>query len=105
MNEIKRRRHHNKAYRRRAVELLLTGRTLTELSTELGVSTGALNNWKKEYLIEMSENPPDAAGLTAVELVQKYQQLVKEHEKLKRQQEILKKALGILSETLPTNMP
>ena len=46
-----------------------------------------------------------SAGLTPVELVQKYQQLVKEHEKLKRQQEILKKALGILSETLPTNMP
>jgi hypothetical protein len=43
--------------------------------------------------------------MTAMELAQKYRQLLKDHEKLQRQQEILKKALGILSETLPANMP
>lgn len=104
MKEIKRRKHHSKEYKRKAVELLLTGRTEEELSADLGVSRAALGRWKEDYLLEMS-SPPDVKDLSVVELAQKYEQLVKEHEKLKRQQEILKKALGILSETLPTNMP
>ena len=105
MKEIKRRRHHSRGYRRKAVELLLTGKTISELAADLGVSRAALHKWKSEYLIEMAQEPADAQKLSQVELVQKYQQLVKEHEKLKRQQEILKKALGIFSETLPTGMP
>jgi transposase-like protein len=105
MKEIKRRKHHSKEYRRKAVELLLTGKTEEELAADLGVSRGALGRWKEEYLLEVSERPQDVEELSAMELAEKYKQLVKEHEKLKRQQEILKKALGILSETLPTNMP
>ena len=105
MKEIKRRRHHSREYRRKAVELLLTGKPLHELAGDLGVSKSSLIGWKNRYLVDMAEEPADVKGLAPVELAQKYQELLKEHEKLKRQQEILKKALGILSETPPANMP
>ena len=105
MKEIKRRRHHSREYRRKAVELLLTGKPLNELAADLGVGKSTLINWKDQYLVEMAQEPTDVKGLAPVELAQKYKELLKEHEKLKRQQEILKKALGILSETPPANMP
>lgn len=105
MKEIKRRRHHSREYRRQAVELLLTGKPLSELAGDLGVGKSTLIGWKDRYLVEMAQEPADVKGLAPVELAQKYKELLKEHEKLKRQQEILKKALGILSETPPANMP
>ena len=105
MKEIKRRRHHSREYRRKAVELLLTGRTIGELATDLGVSRSALTKWKEDYLLEMAQEPGDMQQWSPMELNQNYQQLLKAHEKLKRQQEILKKALGIFYETLPTDMP
>jgi len=105
MKEIKRRRHHSREYRRKAVELLLTGKPLNELAADLGVGKSTLINWKDQYLVEMAQEPADVKGLGPVELAQKYKELLKEHEKLKRQQEILKKALGIFCETPPTSMP
>jgi transposase len=105
MREMKRRRHHSREYRKKAVELLLAGKTLEELAMDLGVAKSTLIRWKEDYLVDLAQHPKELDGLTAVELVGKYQQLRKEHEKLKRQQEILKKALGIFSETLPSDMP
>lgn len=106
MKEIKqRRRQHSREYRRKAVELLLTGKTLGELAADLGIAQSTLISWKEKYLVEMAEQPLDAQELSPVVLAQKYGQLLKDHEKLKRQQEILKKALGILSETRPESMP
>jgi len=106
MKEIKRRRrHHSREYRRKAVELLLTGKTLAELAADLGIAQSTLISWKEKYLVELAEQPRDARELSPVELAQKYEQLLKDHAKLKRQQEILKKALGILSEMRPESMP
>lgn len=106
MKEIKtRRRQHSREYRRKAVELLLTGKTLAELAADLGIAQSTLISWKEKYLVELSEQPRDAQALSPVVLAQKYEQLLQDHEKLKRQQEILKKALGILSEMRPESMP
>jgi transposase len=106
MKEIKRRRRqHSREYRRKAVELLMTGKTLAELAADLGIAQSTLISWKEKYLVEMAEEPRDAREMSPVVLAQKYEQLLKEHEKLKRQQEILKKALGILSETRLESMP
>ena len=106
MKEIKqRRRQHSREYRRKAVELLLTGKTLAELAADLGIAQSTLISWKEKYLVELAEQPRDARELSPVVLAQKYEQLLKDHAKLKRQQEILKKALGILSETRPESMP
>src|ERR1700722_5434027 len=91
MKEIKtRRRQHSREYRRKAVELLLTGKTLAELAADLGIAQSTLISWREKYLVEMAEQPRDAQALSPVGLAQKYVQLLKDHEKLTRQQEILK---------------
>ena len=101
MKHLKSTRRHSKAFRKEAVELLLTGRTLGELSEELQVPVSTLHEWKQEYLMDLEHKAPDVAGLPPL----KIQRLRKENQKLKLHQEILKKALGILSDVPPSGMP
>lgn len=61
MKHLKSRKHHSKASRKDAVELLLTGRTLHELAGELGISGMTLYRWKEEYLMELANSPADNA--------------------------------------------
>ena len=63
MKEIKRRKHHSREYRQRAVELLLTGKSLTELAGDLGVAQSTLEGWKQRYLLDRSERPVDVEGI------------------------------------------
>ncbi len=46
MKQLRSRKHHAKEFRRQAVELLLTGRTLRELAAELNVGVSTLQEWK-----------------------------------------------------------
>ena len=105
MKHLKSRKHHSKAFRKQAVELLLTGKTFRELSDELGVSRSALIRWRDEYLADMAEVPADTMEMPPHKMVQELQRLRKENEKLKLHQEILKKAMGILSDLPPNGMP
>jgi transposase len=105
MKHLKGRKHHSKAFRKQAVELLLTGKTLRELAPDLGISAMTLQRWKEEYLLDLSEQPADIANLPPLKMQQELQHLRKENQKLKLQQEILKKAMGILSDLPPTTMP
>jgi transposase-like protein len=105
MNHLKSRKHHSKAFRRQAVELLLTGRTFAELGAELQVGASTLKRWKEEYLADLAAQPADTADLPPVKLWEEVQRLRKENQKLKLHQEILKKALGIRSDLPPNGMP
>ena len=105
MKHLKSQKRHSKAFRKEAVELLLTGRTLRELASELGVGTMTLHRWKEEYLMELSAQPADTALLPPLKMQEELQRLRKENQKLKLHQEILKKALGILSDLPPGGMP
>ena len=105
MKHLKRRKHHSKEFRRQAVELLLTGRTLRDLADELNVGVSTLQEWKEAYLLERSEHPPDLAGLSPLQAQEEIRRLRKENQKLKLHQEILKKAMGILSDPPPGGMP
>jgi transposase-like protein len=105
MKHLKGRKHHAKAFRKDAVELLLTGRTLKDLSAQLGVSAMTLHRWKEEYLMELSEQPLDTVNLPPLKMQQELQRLRQENQKLKLHQEILKKAMGILSDLPPNGMP
>jgi transposase-like protein len=105
MKHLKSRKHHSKAYRKEAVELLLTGKTLRELAPEIGVSVMTLQRWKEEYLVELSEQPADVANLPPMKMQEELVRLRKENAKLKLHQEILKKAMGILSDLPPNGMP
>ena len=105
MKHLKEQKRHSKAYRRQAVELLLTGRTLSDLASELGVSVASLHRWKEQYLLEAAEQPADVQALPPQQMWEELQRLRKENQKLKLHQEILKKAMGILSDLPPGGMP
>jgi transposase len=105
MKEIKSRKRHSNAFKKEAVELLLTGRPVAELAGELGVGIASLHRWKDQYLMELSAQPPDTASLPPLKMYEEFQRLRKENQKLKLHQEILKKAMGILSDLPPNGMP
>ena len=105
MKEIKRRKHHSREFRKHAVELLLTGRTLRELAAELSIGVSTLQEWKEAYLLELAEQPADVANLAPLQMQEELKRLRKENQKLKLHQEILKKAMGILSDLPPGGMP
>ena len=105
MKHLKSRKHHSQEFRRQAVELLMTGRTLRELATELNVGVSTLQEWKEKYLLELAAEPADTAGLSPLKMQEELKRLRKENQKLKLHQEILKKAMGILSDLPPSGMP
>jgi len=105
MKHLKTRKHHSKAFRKEAVELLLTGRTLAELASELNVGVSTLQGWKEQYLAELSAQPSDTTDLPPRKMYEELVRLRKENQKLKLHQEILKKAMGILSDLPPNGMP
>jgi transposase-like protein len=105
MKHLKSQKHHSKEFRKQAVELLLTGRTLRDLAGELGVGVSTLQQWKEQYLAELSNEPADIAQLTPIQIQEELKRLRKENAKLKLHQEILKKAMGILSDLPPGGMP
>ena len=105
MKHLKEQKKHSRAYRRQAVELLMTGRTISDLATELGVGVATLHRWKQEYLMELAEQPADTKALPPQKMWEELQRLRKENQKLKLHQEILKKAMGILSDLPPGGMP
>jgi transposase len=105
MKHLRSRKHHSREFRRQAVELLLTGRTLRELAAELQVGASTLQEWKEKYLLELAQEPTDVAGLSPVQIQEELKRLRRENQKLKLHQEILKKAMGILSDLPPGGMP
>ena len=105
MKHLKNQKRHSKTFRKQAVELLLTGRTLPELASELGVAVSTLHRWKEDYLMDLAAQPSDVEQLSPLKMQEELRHLRKENQKLKLHQEILKKAMGILSDLPPTGMP
>lgn len=105
MKHLKSRKSHSKAFRKQAVELLLTGRSIADLAQELCVAVSTLHRWKEEYLMELSAQPADTVPMPPIKMYEELQRLRKENAKLKLHQEILKKAMGILSDLPPGGMP
>ena len=99
MNEPKPKRvkkQYDDAFRRQAVALVeSSGRPLSEIAAELGVTHWNLRDWMKMNRRPQGAGAPDAA---AQELAREVGRLRKENESLRAQRDILKKALGIVSE-------
>ena len=93
-------------FQKEAVRLLETGRSATQLSRELGVSTWSLARWKKRHgtgkaaSSPAGQSPSGAAegGASAVALANQIASLQAELRCVTRQREIFKKALAILSQ-------
>jgi len=100
------RRRHTPEFRRRAVELLISGRSLHELARELDVGATTLWRWKEMFLHEAAAGPPPQKDhRPADQVYHENQELRRRLKELETHHEILKKALGILSQPLPPGMP
>jgi len=101
----KKRPTYTEEFRRDAVELLrASGKPLSQIVRELGVSQASLRKWRDALLGGSAGGDPGAGGsriepgASAKELWVENQRLVRENIHLKRQREILKKAASILAE-------
>lgn len=96
----KTRKRYSEDFRRDAVNLLLSsGKSMTEIATELGIELYNLARWKNQFLVgkrkpeEETETPADKMKRLERDVVR----LEKENALLKQEREILKKAMGIVS--------
>jgi transposase len=97
MNEPKPKRikkQYDDGFRRNAVALVeSSGRPLSEIAAELGVSHWNLRDWTKRH----GRNKPRPAA-TVAEMQGEMARLRRENESLAARCDVLKKALGILAE-------
>lgn len=95
-------RRYDRHYKKQAVQLLLSsGKTINQVSKELGISRKALQSWKEAHLRKTQTVEHAGRQITAEELFLQNQQLRRELERVKTQRDILKNSLGILSEQPP----
>src|SRR5579884_4188730 len=98
MNEQKNKRERRKfdeAFRRDAVAIVeSTGRPMSEIARELGVTYWNLRDWVKLY----GRSRRGKVAATSAEMEKEMQCLKRENESLRAQREVLKKALGIVAE-------
>jgi transposase len=91
------RKQYNEQFRRNAVALVeTTGRPLSELAEQLGVTHWNLRDWLKRYGKKGARTTP------ADELRAAIVQLQQENEKLRAERDVLKKAMGILATPKPS---
>jgi transposase len=87
------RRRFTPEFKAQAIKRVLDGRSLSEVATELGLSTGQISTWRTEHL---------AAG-SAEALVQRkaeeaeMQRLRRENKRLEEENQILRKAAAFFA--------
>lgn len=93
-------RIYDEEFKRNAVTMLvMSNKTLVQVSSELGVSKGALEKWKKKYKTELDSNyKQSSGGMKPSDIIEENRQLRKELARVTWQRDILKKATSILSE-------
>ena len=96
-------------FRWNAVDLYVnSSKSMTEIASELGISTETLRGWKRKILGGSGGGPGagggGTAGADAEDLVEENRRLRREVEHLRRQRDILKKAAAILGENPHTGM-
>jgi len=96
----KEQRVFTKEFKIEAVRLAQTsGRSLTQLARELGISDSALYTWRKQ-LAEEGEQAFPGKGHQS-ELEEENRRLRREVEVLKQEREVLKKAVRLFAQSQP----
>ena len=88
------RKIYNTEFKQTIVTLYESGKTVSELSKEFGVSTASINRWKREY---GSTKSLEFTALT--EELKRIKSLEKELKNIKQERDILKKAVSIFSKS------
>ena len=83
-------------FKREAVQLAQTsGKSITQVARELGISDTSIHQWRKELAEHASQAFPGSGHQTAQE--EELRRLKQENDVLKQERDILKKAVGIFS--------
>jgi transposase len=100
-------KHYDAAFKRDAVELLLTsGKSMNALAAELGISEVTLRKWRDRHLAKTEPLEKEGKKISAQELALELRKAQRELQIANRRNEILKKALGIVSQDpLHNDMP
>ena len=103
-NSSKFSRRYDREFKENAVALIQSGRSITEVSRDLGVSDWSLRQWLKT--IEGAQALNESKRLSSETPEQReIRRLRQENDYLRRQRDILKKACGILSaEVQPSDL-
>ena len=96
METEKKRKGYDRQFKIDAVNLVVNGgRSIAEVSRDLGISANSLHKWKRELSSEGSEAFPGKGRLGPQE--EEIRRLRRELAQAKEDREILKKALGFFS--------
>ena len=94
------RRSYTREFKLEAVRLLETsGKSAAQLERELGIGTGCLSRWKREFAGEGTDAFPGHGRLMPDQ--ERVRQLERENEILRQERDILKKAVAIFSHLSP----
>ena len=90
-------RVYDEEFKRRAVEMTLTGKGPTEVARELGIPRSCLTRWKKTYL-EKADAISPAGAVKPSEQDAEIRRLRQENAYIHEQNLILKKTIGIMAQ-------
>ena len=90
-------RFYDEDFKRRAVEMTLSGRGPTEVARDLGIPRSCLSRWKRAYL-EAADSAAPQSSPKPSEQDAEIRRLRKENAYIREQNEILKKTIGIMAE-------
>jgi transposase len=93
MAERRTRRRFTAEFKAQAVKRVLDGRSLSEVATELGLSTGQLSTWRTEHLAAGSAEALAARQAEEAEM----QRLRRENRRLEEENLILRKATAFFA--------
>jgi transposase-like protein len=97
-------RRYDREFKEQAVALIQSGRSITEVSRDLGVSHWSLSRWLKDAQSGYALSEPKTLSSETPEQ-RELRRLRQENDYLRRQRDILKKACSILSaEAQPSDL-
>lgn len=89
-------RRYDREFKENAVALVRSGRSITEVARDLGVSMWSLGCWNRGVNLGQPLSEPKTLAAETPEQ-RELRRLRQENDYLRRQRDILKKAVGILS--------
>jgi transposase len=93
MADKRTRRRFPPEFKAQAVKRVLDGRNLSEVATELGLSTGQLSTWRTEHLAAGSAEALAQRKAEEAEM----QRLKRENKRLEEENQILRKATAFFA--------
>lgn len=93
-------RRYDAEFKENAVNLVVNGRTVTEVARDLGCSTWSLGRWVELRQGGQKQKQPQTVAEETAEQ-REMRRLRQENDYLRRQRDILKKALSIVSNEHP----